>query len=132
MSGTSRDQSRRQAVVFFVDDDDSVRGVYAAILRKNGMKVLEAASAEEANRMAEAFTDAIDVLLMDIHLPDGWGASLAQTLAEIHSEMKVVYTTGFADSDPILSGALADAPFVLRKPFNAQQLIETISAAMSA
>ena len=43
--------------------------------------------------------------------------------------MVVVYTTGFAESDPILSGALADAPHVLRKPFNAQQLMDTIDAA---
>ena len=79
----------------------------------------------------EVYTDPIDVLLMDINLPDGFGVTLAQRLAEVHPEMALVYTTGFADSDPILSGALADEPYVLRKPFNAQQLMDTISAAMS-
>jgi DNA-binding NtrC family response regulator len=117
--------------VFFVDDDDSVRGVYSEILRRNGLLVLEAASAEEASRLVEVFTDPIDVLLMDINLPDGWGATLAHRLAEVHPEMAVVYTTGFADSDPILDGALADAPHVLRKPFNARQLLDMIAEAMS-
>jgi len=119
-------------VVFFVDDDDSVRGVYSSILRKRGHKVLEAASAEEASRLSEVFTDAIDVLLMDINLPDGWGATLAQRLRESHPEMVVVYTTGFADVDPILSSALNDAEHVLRKPFNAEQLTSAIAAAMAS
>jgi DNA-binding NtrC family response regulator len=123
--------SSNPPVVFFVDDDDNVRSVYGGILRRNGIKVIEAASAEEASRLVEAFTGEIDILLMDINLPDGWGVTLAQRLAEVHPEMVVVYTTGFADSDPILSGALADEPYVLRKPFNAQQLMQTLSAAMS-
>jgi DNA-binding NtrC family response regulator len=118
-------------VVFFVDDDDNIRSVFCGILRRNGIRVIEAASAEEASRLAEVFTEAIDILLMDINLPDGWGVTLAQRLSEVHSEMVVVYTTGFADSDPILSGALADEPYVLRKPFTLQQLMDTISAAMS-
>jgi len=130
LSGDSGTPSR-PPVVFFVDDDDNVRSVFSGILRKNGITVIEAASAEEASRLAEVFTEAIDILLMDINLPDGWGVTLAQRLAEVHSEMVVVYTTGFADSDPILSGALADEPYVLRKPFTTQQLMDTISAAMS-
>ena len=130
MSGKSTAPSSA-TVVFLVDDDDNVRSVFGGIMRRKGIKVIEAASAEEAGRVVEVFTDPIDILLMDINLPDGWGVTLAQRLAEVHPEMVVVYTTGFADSDPILSGALADEPYVLRKPFNSQQLMQTISAAMS-
>lgn len=126
------DAETNASVVFFVDDDDGVRGVYSSILRKRGYKVLEAASAEEAGRLSEVFTDGIDVLLMDVNLPDGWGATLAQRLRETHPEMVVVFTTGFADVDPILSSALADAEHVLRKPFNADQLSVAISNAMAS
>ncbi|HSM61077.1 MAG TPA: response regulator [Longimicrobiales bacterium] len=126
------DAETNTSVVFFVDDDDGVRGVYSSILRKRGYKVLEAASAEEAGRLSEVFTDGIDVLLMDVNLPDGWGATLAQRLRETHPEMVVVFTTGFADVDPILSSALADAEHVLRKPFNADQLSLAISNAMAS
>lgn len=122
----------KEAVVFFVDDDDSVRGVYSAILRKRGHTVLEAASAEEASRLAEVYADPIDVLLMDVNLPDGWGATLAQRLHESHPEMVVVFTTGYADVDPILSSALNEAEHVLRKPFNSEQLTKAIAAAMAS
>lgn len=117
-------------VVFFVDDDDSIRSIYSTVMRKNGVRVLEAASADEAGRLVEIFSEPIDVLLMDVNLPDGWGSSVAQRLSESHPEMVVVYTTGFADTDPILSGALKDAPFVLRKPFSSAELLNTIEKAM--
>ena len=116
-------------VVFFVDDEDGVRRASAKVLKKNGYEVLQAGSAEEALQLIEAFEDPIDVLLMDINLPDGWGGTVAQRLVESHPEMVVVYTTGFADSDPILSSALNDAPYVLRKPFSSADLLQVLQDA---
>jgi DNA-binding NtrC family response regulator len=117
--------------VFFVDDEPGIRGSYSTLLRRRGFQVLEAGSAEEAGRLIEIFKDPIDVLLMDINLPDGWGATLAQALLEEHPEMVVVYTTGYADEDPILSGALNDARFVLRKPFTTEELMDLLRQAMA-
>lgn len=121
----------RKPTVFFVDDDDGVRRTTAKILTRNGYEVLEAATAEAATELIEAHHEPIDVLLMDINLPDGWGAILAQRLLVQHPEMKVVYTTGFASSDPILSGGLNDAQHVLQKPFNSKQLLGMIHHAMT-
>jgi two-component system, cell cycle sensor histidine kinase and response regulator CckA len=114
-------------VVFFVDDEEGIRSTWSLVLRKHGYRVVEAGTAEEAIWFIEAFTEPIDVLLMDINLPDGWGASVAQRLREVHPEMSVVYTTGYAESDPILSGALNDAKHVLRKPFSSEQLLRVIA-----
>lgn len=120
----------RSPVVFFVDDEPGIRGSFSTLMRRRGFQVLEAGSAEEAGRLIEIYRDPIDVLLMDINLPDGWGATLAQAMLESHPEMTVVYTTGYADEDPILSGALNDAPFVLRKPFSSDELLDLLRQAM--
>ena len=120
----------RNPVVFFVDDEAGIRGSFSTLMRRRGFQVLEAASAEEAGRLIEIFHDPIDVLLMDINLPDGWGGTLAQALLEEHPEMVVVYTTGYASEDPILSGALNDAPYVLRKPFTSEELLNMLWEAM--
>ncbi len=121
----------RAPVVFFVDDEPGIRGSFSTLMRRRGFQVLEAGSAEEAGRLIEIYRDPIDVLLMDINLPDGWGATLAQALLEEHPEMTVIYTTGYAEEDPILSGALNDARFVLRKPFSSDELLELIRQAMA-
>ena len=72
----------------------------------------------------------VDALLMDINLPDGWGASVAQRLKQSHPEMAVVFTTGYADIDPILSGGLNDAEYVVRKPFTTDQLVAVLEEAI--
>ncbi|MEQ9399174.1 MAG: response regulator [Longimicrobiales bacterium] len=118
-------------VVFFVDDDEDVRSVTKALLERRGFTVIQAGSAEEAGRVAEAYEQPIDVLLMDINLPDGWGAVVAQRLRAHHPEMVTVYTTGFASSDPILSGGLKDAEFVVPKPFTSTELIEMLEKAIA-
>jgi CheY-like chemotaxis protein len=92
--------------------------------------MIGASTAAEAAEVIESFEGDIDALLMDINLPDGWGGTLAQALLEEHPEMVVVYTTGYASEDPILSGALNDAPYVLRKPFTSEELLNTLREAM--
>lgn len=115
--------------MFFVDDDEQLRSVTARLLKSQGYRVIEAGSAEQAVERLEQVTGRVDVLLIDINLPDGWGASVAQRLKQEHPEMAVVFTTGYADVDPILSGGLQDMPFVARKPFTIQQLTDILARA---
>lgn len=127
----SPEKKSGDTLVFFVDDDPSIRQVVGRILKKASYRYMEAEDAQSAVRLAEGFEEPIDVLLMDINLPDGWGASLAQTLRQIHPEMVVVYTTGYAADDPILSGGLRSVPFVLEKPFEPQELLDIIEQALT-
>jgi CheY-like chemotaxis protein len=130
-TATGQGQVSRRPVVFFVDDEEGIRGIWSLVLREHGYEVVEAGSAEEAAARIETMRERIDVLLMDINLPDGWGASVAQRLRESHPEMTVVYTTGYAATDPILSGGLGDAPFVIRKPSPTEELLRVIAAALA-
>ena len=123
---------QRAPVVFFVDDEAGIRHIANRLLRKRGFEVITASSAAEAEEVIEQHEGAIDALLMDINLPDGWGAMVAQRLAGARPEMAVVYTTGMAEIDPILSGGLAGAEFVIRKPFTGDQLADTLTRAIDA
>ncbi len=91
-----------------------------------------AASAAEAQQVIEEYEGMIDALLMDINLPDGWGAMVAQQLARTRPGMALVYTTGMTEIDPILSGGLKGAQFVIRKPFTGDQLADTLARAIEA
>lgn len=117
--------------VFFVDDDDRLRNVTCRLLKARGFTVLEAESAEKAMDVLETYEGHIDVVLMDINLPDGWGASVAQRLRDVRPDMAVVFTTGYADVDPILASALNDAEFVVKKPFSTEYLVEVLEKAMA-
>ncbi len=127
--GAESDVNR--GTVFFVDDDDRLRNVTCRLLKARGFTVLEAESAEKAMDVLENHDGHIDVVLMDINLPDGWGASVAQRLRATRPDMAVVFTTGYADVDPILASALNDAEFVVKKPFSTEQLVEVLEKAMA-
>lgn len=129
---SGRSGAASDKVVFFVDDDADVQRLTRKLLERAGFSVIQALTAEEAEQVAESFDDRIDVLLMDINLPDGWGAMVAQRLRAVHPEMAVVYTTGAAATDPILSGGLHDARWVLHKPFRYEELLTVVEGAMAA
>jgi len=122
----------RKPVVFFVDDEEGVRQIANRLLRKRGFEMIGASSAAEASDMVDRYEGQIDALLMDINLPDGWGALVAQRLIASRPEMAIVYTTGFAEIDPILSGGLSAAEFVIRKPFTGDQLADVLTRAIAA
>ena len=131
--GTGRAQADGTGkVVFMVDDDPGIRLFTSGLLERSGYRVILAASAAEASEVIESFEGEIDVLLMDIRLPDGFGATVAQRLRLVRPGMAVVYTTGFASEDPILAGGLNDAEFVVMKPFTAEQLMSELERAMAA
>ncbi len=128
-----RTQKRdRRPVVFFVDDEEGVRHIANRLLRKRGFDMIGASTAAEAAEVIESFEGDIDALLMDINLPDGWGALLAQRLISIRPDMAIVYTTGFAEVDPILSGGLNSAQYVIRKPFTGDHLADVLRSAIAA
>lgn len=120
----------RRRVIFFVDDDEQLHRAVSELLEHRGFEVIGAHSAQDAVRLLESHEGQIDVLLMDINLPDGWGASVAQRLLEIRPEMAVVYTTGFAEKDPVLAGGLNDAQYVVRKPFSTDEITEILDRAI--
>ena len=87
----------RRPVVFFVDDESGIRQVANRLLKKRGFDMIGAASAAEATEVIDRYEGEIDALLMDINLPDGWGAMVAQRLRSARPDMAVVYTTGVAN-----------------------------------
>ncbi|MBX9702418.1 MAG: PAS domain-containing protein, partial [Acetobacteraceae bacterium] len=107
--------------ILVVDDDDGVRPVTAAFLRRLGYRVVEAPSAEAAEALAHAHADTIDMLVTDVVMAGASGPTLAARLRAEWPGLPVLYITGFAGG-----AALDDAP-VLRKPFPEAALARAVS-----
>ncbi len=131
-STASGEAGGRRKVVLVVDDDEHVRHLVSRLLTTTGYEALVAGSAEEASDISEAFDGEIDVLLMDINLPDGFGATVAFRLREARPNMALVFITGFAKSDPVLAGGLKDAEFLVTKPFTLDTLVTELERAMNS
>jgi CheY-like chemotaxis protein len=110
--------SERLFRVLVVEDEMLLRWSLAEILRRSGHTVLEAASASEAREAMTTSTDGIDVVLLDLRLPD---SSDLRLLEEVRSRMPhsaVIMMTAFGTPE-LVQGALERGVYcVMNKPFD--------------
>ena len=112
--------------VLLVEDENSVRQLARRVLEINGYVVLEAARSDEAWQIYQAHQGSIHLMLTDIVMPGASGRELAQRVAAVQPEMKVLYMSGYTDDAIVQHGVLsANTPF-LQKPFAPETLARKV------
>ena len=100
----------RGEVVLVVDDDVQVRRSAARVLTTHGYAVKEASNGLEALAVARA-TEALALVVTDLHMPGLDGAGLASELQRVLPKLRVLFTSAFA-SDTKLPGPLLPKPYL--------------------
>jgi len=117
--------------VLLVEDEDQVRSLAAAILRKYGYRVLEAREGAEA--IARAGGDGpVDLLLTDVVMPGMGGAVLAEKLLALRPSMRVLFMSGYTDDAIVRHGILEAGVAFLQKPFVPEVLARRVREALDA
>lgn len=112
--------------VLLVEDEDIVRFIGAEILKKLGYNLMQAASGKEALELIAGYKGQIHLLLTDLMMPGMTGRELAERVAEIRPETKILYTSACAD-DVIAGQEIADQGLnFLAKPFSVESLAAKI------
>jgi len=116
-------QSRQAAgqTILVVEDQAAVRFLMRDVLREKGYRLLEAINGEEALRVASG-AGGIDLLLIDMVLPDMNGPQVAERIESLKSGIKVLYTSGYTESALVHRGALKPGFQYLAKPFSPESL----------
>ena len=115
--------------ILVVEDDISVRHVAVRTLRLLGYNVLEAFRADEAKRLIE--NTAINLVVSDIVLPDMSGCDFADWMRINSPSTQILLTSGYLPEMTTIGTPSSDLPF-LSKPFDPQQLAETVRASLDA
>jgi PAS domain S-box-containing protein len=119
-------------VVLVVEDEPKLRKVAVAMLRKLGLAVIEAGTADEAMLRLEA-TPQIDILFTDIELPGGTnGLALASAVRKRRPGIRVIYTTGYAEHAVLPDSGGGGGSAVVAKPYSLETLARAVRAALAA
>lgn len=132
-------QDEREAVrharghIAVIDDDPSVRGAVAAMLRHDGYAVTEFASAAEFI----AFEDRADpmfpgprCLLLDVKMPSTSGLDLQRALVDRGLQVPIIFMSGGSSAGEAVQAMKAGAMDFLIKPFDDEQLIDSVDKAL--
>jgi len=124
----SASPSRR---ILLVEDQDDVRAFATEVLRAAGYDVLEAASGDEALRLARDGAP-IDLLLTDVVLGGMNGRQVAELVAQAHPSARVLFTSGYPDDVTAEKGVPRGAVAFLAKPYSPDALIARVSELLDA
>ena len=110
--------------VLIVDDDAAVRKTLSTILSLEGYVVETRENGKQALKAAEE--EVFDVALIDIQLPDVKGVDLLAKLKAKRPAMIRIIITGYPSVDNAIKALNEGADGYVLKPFDPQQLLETI------
>src|ERR1043166_3769641 len=89
------------STILVVDDEQPIRELVARVLSRRGHHVIVCGSAPEAL----AVTDPIDLLLVDLILPDMNGRDLTRLLRERRPNLPVVLMSGYLSEQDLMPPA---------------------------
>ena len=114
--------------VLLVEDDDDVRGAYAAYLEGAGYIVIEAGDGSEALQRLRAAPDSFCLILLDLFMPtmNGWAFRAEQLRDPDLAAIPVVVISADARTEQNAGqlGALAH----LKKPIDVDALVSLVDA----
>jgi nitrogen-specific signal transduction histidine kinase/ActR/RegA family two-component response regulator len=81
--------------VLLVEDEEAVRLIISAVLRRQGYTVIETSSPVSAIDLFERHADEIELLVTDVVMPVMNGPALAQRLVAIRPALRVLFISGY-------------------------------------
>jgi two-component system cell cycle sensor histidine kinase/response regulator CckA len=110
-----------QETILLVEDEPAVRQLFATALSRAGYNVFEARNGEEAVKIFDQHSAAIDLLLTDMRMPYMGGAELARELRSRKTGLKLICISGYPGAM-----ATAEATDFLAKPFSRDEMLSKV------
>lgn len=115
-------------VVHIVDDDVNLRRAIARLLRSHGCDAYTYASASEF--LHSEVPNAPACVVLDLQMPDLTGLEVQELLANRKTSLPIVFISGHGNIPSSVQAMKAGAVDFLTKPFDEEQLIIAIDAAL--
>lgn len=110
--------------ILLIEDNEIVTSVTSTLLRHWGHHVLVAKDAKQALEQANKYADSIDMMVLDLGLPDRSGGDILMSLREAVAGVPILIVSGYPADDKIDSLLESSDTLFLRKPFSPSEISE--------
>jgi CheY-like chemotaxis protein len=128
MLESARDESVAQGsgMVLFVDDDEVNLEVGAGLLTALGYQPMTASGGRQAVELYERFRDRIDMVVLDMIMPEMDGGQVFDRLRQIDPDVKVLLSSGYSLDGQAKEIMERGCSGFIQKPFNLNSLSRKI------
>jgi two-component system cell cycle sensor histidine kinase/response regulator CckA len=126
----SREQeniSPGQGTVLLVDDEEMILEVGSKMLEKIGYDVLTAPGGREAVRVYQNNCDRIDIVILDMIMPEMGGGQTYESLKKIDPEVNVLLSSGYSRDGQAEEILKKGCKGFIQKPFDMKDLSHRIA-----
>ena len=108
--------------ILLVDDEEMILDVGVQFLEKLGYSVLEAKGGKEAIQIYQENKDSIDMIILDMIMPDMGGSEVYDKIKVIDPEVKVLLSSGYSVEGQATEILKRGCNGFIQKPFNLKSL----------
>jgi CheY-like chemotaxis protein len=112
--------------ILLVDDEEIVIDVGSQLLKKLGYNVIEAGNGKEAIQLFGEWRDKIDIVILDMIMPDIGGGEVYDRIKEIDPQVKVLLSSGYSIDGQATDILKRGCNSFIQKPFNMTTLSKKI------
>ncbi len=124
-AGTIESISGGEETVLKLEDEEQIRELAESLLNRYGYSVITATDGEEGLDIYKEQKESIDIILLDLTMPNMSGQIVFERIQSINSDVKVIICSGQSDED-IREGILSTAGGFLKKPYRVNDLARTV------
>lgn len=114
--------------LLIIDDEELFLNSISEQLRLRGFEVIGRTSGKDVEKLLMK-DDTIDVVLLDLRMPDINGEEVLRRIKETKPEVQVVILTGHGDTESAVQLAQMDAFNYLQKPVEIDKLVDVLNKA---
>ena len=123
--------NEQKGTVLVVDDEELVLDLEASMLQRIGYQTLKASNSAEACQLFNDNNKQIDLVILDMIMPDENGATTYKRLKMINPDVKVLVSTGYGRDGSVEEILNDNRNRLILKPFKFVEFSDKIDTMMS-
>jgi PAS domain S-box-containing protein len=127
----NREALKGSETILLIDDEDIVIDVGGQILERLGYRAVTARSGKEAIEIYRANKNKINIIILDVIMPDMGGGETYDRLKKINPDIKVLLSSGYSINGQASEIMNRGCNGFIQKPFNVEQLSRKIRDILS-